>query len=58
MLDAAPTGYVARLKSASMRLDRVAGYLEQQGSKKLAFRIDQISDAIDARIRKEEASDA
>lgn len=49
--------YVARLKSASVRLDRVANYLEQQGRKKLAFRIDKIADAIDARIQKEESSD-
>lgn len=58
MLDAAPTGYVARLKSASARLDRVADYCEKQGRNKLAFEIDQISDAIDARIKKEEARDA
>jgi hypothetical protein len=53
MLDTAPTGYVARLKSASARLDRVADYLEKQGRKELALRIDKISDAIDARIKKE-----
>ena len=53
MLDAAPTGYVARLKSASARLDRVATHLEKQGRKKLAFRVDTIADAIDARIAKE-----
>jgi len=53
MLDAAPTNYVARLKSASARLDKVAAYLEQQGKKKLAFRIDKIADAIDARIKQE-----
>lgn len=58
MLDAAPTEYVARLKSASARLDRVAAYCEQQGRTKLAFRIDQIADAIDARINEMEAHDA
>lgn len=58
MLDAAPTEYVARMKSASQRLDRVAAYCEQQGRTKLAFRIDQIADAIDARIKKMEARDA
>jgi hypothetical protein len=51
--DAAPGGYVANLKRASARLDRVAAYCEEQGSKKLAFKIDQIADAIDARIKKE-----
>lgn len=53
MLDAAPTNYVARLKSASARLDKVANYLEQKGNKKLALRIDKIADAIDARIKQE-----
>jgi len=53
MLDAAPTGYVARLKSASARLDRVATHLEKQGRKKMAYRVDTIADAIDARIAKE-----
>lgn len=53
MLDAAPTGYVARLMSASRRLDRVADELEKQGNKKMAFRIDKIADAIDARIAEE-----
>ena len=52
MLDAAPTGYVARLKKASARLDNVAGYLEKTGRKQLAFRIDKISDSIDARVAK------
>ncbi len=53
MLDTAPTGYVARLKSASARLDKVADYLEKQGNKKLALRVDKIADAIDARIQQE-----
>lgn len=53
MLDAAPTGYVARLKSASSRLDKVANYLEKQGNPKLAERIDMIADAIDTRIQQE-----
>jgi len=57
MLDTAESGYTARLKSASMRLDRVATYLEKQGRKKLAFRVDKIADAIDARIKQEESSD-
>lgn len=55
-LDAAPTGYTARLKEASGRLDKVANYLEKQGRVELAERIDKIADAIDARIQKEESS--
>jgi hypothetical protein len=50
----ASAGYVARLRSASARLDRVATYLEQSGKKALALRVDKIADAIDARIKKEE----
>lgn len=54
MLSVAPTKYMARLKEASARLDRVAGYLEKHGRNKLAFRIDKIADAIDAQIKKAE----
>ena len=43
--------YVARLKNASVRLDKVAEYLEKNGRRALAFRIDKIADAIDARIK-------
>jgi len=53
MLDVARTSsneYVARVKTATARLDRVADYLEKQGQRKLALRIDTISDALDARI--------
>ena len=42
--------YVARMKKASERLDRVAEYLEKNGRRELAFRIDKIADAIDSRI--------
>lgn len=42
--------YVARLRKASDRLDRVADYLEKHGRRDLAFRIDKVADAIDARI--------
>jgi hypothetical protein len=49
-LEAAPTGYVANLKQASERLDKVAAYLEKHGRVKEAFRIDKIADAIDQRI--------
>ena len=42
--------YVANLKRASARLDRVAGYLEKQGREDLALRIDKIADAVDERI--------
>jgi len=48
----APTGYTARLQEASTRLDRVAAYLEKHGKTKLAYRLDRISDAIDAKINK------
>jgi hypothetical protein len=54
MLDTARSGSeerVALLKRASVRLDRVATHLEKTGRKKMAFKIDQISDAIDARIK-------
>lgn len=44
-------GYVARLMKASERLDRVAEYLEKNGRRELAFRIDKIADAIDSRIK-------
>ena len=47
--------YTARLKKASARLDRIADYLEQHGKTKMAYKIDKIADAIDARIKKEEA---
>lgn len=53
MLETAPTGYTARLKKASERLDRVADELEKQGNKEMALRIDKIADAIDARIAEE-----
>lgn len=43
--------YASRLKSASMRLDRVAEYLEKNGRKDLALRIDKIADAVDERIK-------
>ena len=51
MLSIAPTEYTARLKKASARLDAVAEYLEKNGRTELAFRIDKISDAIEARIK-------
>ena len=51
MLSVAPTEYTARLRKASTRLDTVAEYLEKNGRTELAFRIDKISDAIEARIK-------
>ncbi len=42
--------YVARLMKASDRLDRVASYLEKNGRRSLAFKVDRIADAVDARI--------
>jgi len=50
MLDTAPTEYKAAMKTASSRLDRVATYFEKTGRSKLAYRIDRISDAIDAQL--------
>lgn len=41
---------VARLMKASERLDKVAAYLEKHGRNNLAFKIDKIADAIDAKI--------
>jgi hypothetical protein len=41
------------LKSASARLDKVAEYLEKNGRRELAFRIDKIADAIDAKVKQE-----
>lgn len=55
MLDVAPTGYVARMRNASARLDRVADYLEKSGRMQLAMRIDRIADAIDVRVAKIES---
>lgn len=52
VLDVAPTEFVARLKNASARLDRVASYLEKTGRTAEAMRIDKIADAVDARIAK------
>ena len=43
--------YVARLKQASVRLDKVAEYLEKNGRRALAYRIDKVADAIDAQIK-------
>jgi len=53
MLQVAPTRseYQAKLKLASARLDRVADYLERHGRRELAFRIDRIADAIDAKVK-------
>lgn len=44
------TASVDMLKQASVRLDRVAEYLEKCGNTKLALQIDKIADAVDARI--------
>jgi hypothetical protein len=43
--------YVARMKAASARLDKVAEYLERHGRRELAFRIDKIADAIDVKVK-------
>jgi len=41
------------LKRASARLDRVSNYLEKNGQVKIAFRLDKMADAVDARIKQE-----
>jgi len=45
---------LARWKRASARLDRVSDYLEKHGQERLALRIDQIADRVDAAIKEEE----
>lgn len=52
VLGVAPTEFVARMKSASERLDAVANYLQATGRRAMAYRIDQIANAIDARVAK------
>lgn len=44
--------YDARLAEASARLDRVASYVEKQGDKRLAFRLDRMADMIDQERKK------
>jgi hypothetical protein len=51
MRSVAPTNYTARLMQASVRLDKVAEYLEKNGRNQLAFRIDKIADAIDSHLK-------
>lgn len=41
--------YVA---SIVRRLDRVAGYLEKSGKKHLAYRVDRVSDALEAKLKR------
>ena len=59
MEDAARVGadsdseYIARLTRASKRLGRVAAYLEKHGRIKFAYRIDQMADAVDEKIKGE-----
>lgn len=50
VLDVAPTGYVAKMRNASARLDAVADFLEKTGRRAMAMRIDKIADALDSRI--------
>ncbi len=50
MIEVPETGYTARLKEASRRLDRVASYLEKSGQVKLAFRLDRLADALDSEV--------
>jgi hypothetical protein len=51
MNELARKAYVSKLKSASARLDLVADYLEKQGRKELAFRIDKVADMVDSKIK-------
>jgi hypothetical protein len=51
-----PGSDLVRWKRASARLDRVAAYLEKHNELRLALRIDQISDAIDAAINEKEGA--
>jgi len=44
------SAYTARLKEASLRLDRVASYLEKHGKIKMAYRIDKLADAVDIQL--------
>ena len=56
MLQVSPTRseYKEKLKLASARLDRIADYLEKHGYRELAFRVDKIADACDAKIKEGE----
>ena len=54
MLEVAESSYVAALKNASKRLDRVSSYVESHGKLKLAYKLDQLADSIDKRIEAEE----
>jgi hypothetical protein len=51
-----PGSDLVRWKRASARLDRVAAYLEKHNELRLALRIDQISDAIDAAVNEKEGA--
>lgn len=48
---AAKMKYASIIKQATARLDRVASYLEKHGKKSLAFRIDRVSDALEAKLK-------
>jgi len=56
-LSVAPTGYTARLSEAEERLDRVANYLEEQGRKKFAYRVDRIADAVSVERKRHESEE-
>lgn len=51
MLDVARKAYVARMRAASARLDRVAEYLEKQGKVETAYKVDRLADEIDANAK-------
>jgi hypothetical protein len=44
----ASQAYAARLAEASARLDRVASFVEKQGNKRLAYRLDRLADIVDS----------
>lgn len=43
--------YASIIKEATARLDRVASYLEKSGKKQLAYRLDKVSDALEAKLK-------
>lgn len=43
--------YASMIKEATERLDKVAGYLEKHGRKQLAYRLDRVSDALEAKLK-------
>ncbi len=42
--------YASMIRQATSRLDKVASYLEKNGRKELAYRLDKVSDALEAKL--------